>query len=157
MSWDNKATSIIMKRTLADPKYKCPEIEIDFLSILLLKTLAVGKFWLEKNFLFPVQFVSKYLLSLLSENSADLPKHPKSESLDSANYLNFPQNYSLRTRKLPTLLCWILSQRAKALKMCQSDVKKCHKCLMNMLLWVESYIIIRKSSFHCFYVDNLLP
>ena len=34
--------------------------------------------------------------------------HPKSGwpgSPDSANYLNFPQNYSLRTRELPTLLC----------------------------------------------------
>ena len=51
--------------------------------------------------------------------------HPKSGSPgspDSANYLNFPQNYSLRTRKLPTLLCWILSQGAKAVKMCQSVV-----------------------------------
>ena len=51
--------------------------------------------------------------------------HPKSESPgspDSTNNLNFPQNYSLRTRKLPTLLCWILSQGAKAVKMCQSVV-----------------------------------
>ena len=51
--------------------------------------------------------------------------HPKSGSPgspDSANYLNFLQNYSLRTRKLPTLLCWILSQGAKAVKMCQSVV-----------------------------------
>ena len=34
--------------------------------------------------------------------------HPKSESPgspDSANYLNIQQNYSLRMRKLPTLLC----------------------------------------------------
>ena len=56
--------------------------------------------------------------------------HPKSGSPgspDSANYLNFPQNYSLRTQKLPTLLCCILSHRAKALKVCQSVVKKCHK------------------------------
>ena len=33
--------------------------------------------------------------------------HPKSESPgspDSANYFNFPQNYSLRIQKLPTLL-----------------------------------------------------
>ena len=60
--------------------------------------------------------------------------HPKSESPwspDSANYLNFPQNFSLRTQKLPTLLCWILSQIAKAWKMCQSVVRKCHKYLMN--------------------------
>ena len=45
--------------------------------------------------------------------------HPKSESPgspDSANYLNFPQNYSLRTRKLPALLSWIFSQIGKALK-----------------------------------------
>ena len=49
--------------------------------------------------------------------------HPKGESPgspDSADYLNFPQNHSLRTRKLPTLLCWILSQGAKAVKICQS-------------------------------------
>ena len=53
--------------------------------------------------------------------------HPKSGSPgspDSANYLNFPQNFSLRTRKLPTLLCWILSQGAKSVKRCQSVVEK---------------------------------
>jgi len=43
-------------------------------------------------------------------------------SPDSANYLNFPQNFSLRTRKLPTLICWILSQGA--VKRCQSVVEK---------------------------------
>ena len=46
--------------------------------------------------------------------------HPKSGSPgspDSANYFDFPQSYSLRTRKLPNLLCWILSGRAIALKM----------------------------------------
>ena len=66
--------------------------------------------------------------------------HPKSESssLDSANDLNFPQNYSLRTLKLPNLLYWILSHIAKALKMCQRVVKKCHKWLMNMFLVSDS-------------------
>ena len=52
--------------------------------------------------------------------------HPKSESPgspDSTNNLNFPQNYSLRTRKLPTLLCRILSRGAKAVNMCQSVVE----------------------------------
>ena len=49
------------------------------------------------------------------------------------HYLNLRQNYSLRMRKLLTLLClWFLSQRAKALKMCQSVVNKCHKYLMNI-------------------------
>ena len=50
----------------------------------------------------------------------------------STNYFDFPQIYSLRTQKLPNLLCSILSGRAIALKMCQSVVKKRHKCLMNM-------------------------
>ena len=66
------------------------------------------------------------------------PIHPKSKSPgcpDSANYLNFPQNYSLRTQKLPTLLCWILSRRTKVFKMCKSVVKKCHKCI----IWVKKH------------------
>ena len=46
--------------------------------------------------------------------------------------------YSLRMRKLPNFLCWILSGRAIALKMCQSIVKKCHKCLKNMFLVSDS-------------------
>ena len=73
--------------------------------------------------------------------------HPKSKSPgspDSANYLNCPQNYSLRMRKLPTLLCRILSQRAKALNMCQSIVKKCHECLMYgpcVFLMIYAYLL----------------
>ena len=46
--------------------------------------------------------------SILLSSTLSGPIHPKSESPgspDSANYLTFPQNYSLRTRKLPTLLC----------------------------------------------------
>ena len=41
--------------------------------------------------------------------------------------------FDLSAKLLPWL-CWILSQRAKVLKMCQSVVKKCHTCLMNKLL-----------------------
>ena len=70
--------------------------------------------------------------------------HPKSVcpgSPDSANYLNIPQHYSMRTQKLLILLCWILSQRAKALKMCQNVVKKCHKCLMNMFFFSYSLFL----------------
>ena len=74
-------------------------------------------------------FMSRGQALPLSPISGDFEKpvaiHPKSESPDSANYFHFPQNYSLRTRKLPTLLWWILSQRTKALKMCQSVLKKC--------------------------------
>ena len=53
-----------------------------------------------RHTLFPQLFIDigssdlKFLLTI----------HPKSGSPDSANYLNFPQNYSLITRKLPTLL-----------------------------------------------------
>ena len=61
--------------------------------------------------------------------------HPKSKSPES------PQNYSLRMRKLLTLLCGILSQRAKALNVCQSVVKKCHKCPMNMFLLSDSLFL----------------
>ena len=39
----------------------------------------------------------------------------------------------LKARVL-SLLFLILSQQAKAFEMCQSDVKKCHECLMNMFL-----------------------
>ena len=56
--------------------------------------------------------------------------HPKSGSPgspDSANYLNFPQNYSQRTRKLINLLCGILSHRAKAF-----FVSKCCKEMPQM-------------------------
>ena len=65
--------------------------------------------------------------------------HPKSVcpgSPDSANYLNIPHS-----TKLLILLCWILSQRAKALKMCQNVVNKCHKCLMNMFLFSYSLFL----------------
>ena len=53
------------------------------------------------------------------------PIHPKSGSPgspDSANYFDFPQSYSLRTRKLPNLLCWILLGRAITLKMCCEEM-----------------------------------
>jgi len=70
--------------------------------------------------------------------------HPKSRSPgspDSANYLNFPQNYSLKTRKLPTLLCWIFFTGSKSCK----DVSKCcgkyHKCLINMFLVSDSLFL----------------
>ena len=53
-------------------------------------------------------FMSRGQALPLSPISGDFEKpvaiHPKSESPDSANYFHFPQNYSLRTRKLPTLL-----------------------------------------------------
>ena len=75
----------------------------------------------------PLSLVLKCLSLLIHTDWSLSCIHPKSDSPgspDSANYLNCPQNFSLRTRKLPTLLCWILSQIAKAWKMCQSVVKK---------------------------------
>ena len=56
-------------------------------------------------------------------NAAIHSKSGSPGSPDSANYLNFPQNCSLRTRNIQTLLWWILSQGAKAEKMCQSVVE----------------------------------
>ena len=55
--------------------------------------------------------------------------HPKRGS--PGNYLDFPQSCSLRMRKLPNFLCWILSGRPISFKMYQSIVKKCHKCLQH--------------------------
>ena len=78
-------------------------------------------------------------LKFLSSHSDDCI-HPKSGCPgcpDSANYLDFPQSYSLRTRKT-TKFSLILSGRANALKMCQSVVNKFHKCLMNMFLVSDS-------------------
>ena len=75
-----------------------------------------GKMWEQVTFFYKCLQISAYRIISIHSKSGS-PGSP-----DSANYLNFPQNYSLRTRKLPTLLCWILSQGAKAVKMCQSVV-----------------------------------
>ena len=77
--------------------------------------------------------VSMWLSGLIHLKSPGSP--------NSANHSNFLQNYSLRKQKLLTLLCGILSQRAKALNMCQSVVNKCHKCLMNMFLVSDSLFL----------------
>ena len=51
---------------------------------------------------------TRHLLNTLTQLLGIHPKSGSPGSPDSANYLNFPQNYSLRTRKLLALLCGIL-------------------------------------------------